>query len=451
MKNLKTICLEKSEVFQRNGIEINGKTIGTPTFGSSPTSHTELDILCDVVGLQSEELETTNYMKIICNRIYDNSTIVSDYLSQDSLGRYTNTKYSNCEIYRNIEKTRIKLVDPSPPILRNRGEYIKKLLRMSPPDYLRAYIQEFQRVDSSRLGSAYKNFWSKLEESTGGRGKTNLGHFIDWFDSLEQRMGSDIFLPPVPHITVENADYLTDIALKINQTAYDLSSRDTATYISLDAGVFRNRECIEKILGYISGNKNKCKINIFYISKHEELFKPGFGESGRKIFELFLQTVKSLRQNPTNPQVFGTLYSGGFGYCLLGAGFDFFVDTVSNYDPYFFGRRGKRSEHRKFLSDETLTMETFEGAVDLAKNEQRFPLVYDPQHKFSKLEKFDKQHVDGKEWSRHSKMSGICMWNTFVGEAIKSIPRGTDTLFFDKIQRSDYAILANMVRRLNSI
>jgi len=298
------------------------------------------------------------------------------------------------------------------------------------------------------LDATHISFWRDLSQEMNVDERGKLAHFIEWHYNLQHDRGADIFLPPVPYVTLKGVEFLIGKAIEINILAQDMIDGDVATYFSIDAEVFKNREAVERILNYIYKNPNKCRFVIFEIHNPEKILQPGFGLSSLEHLALFLRTIKSMKETTT--RIFGLLNGGGFGYCLLGAGFDFFTDTISNYVEFPQKRAGHRP--RKFLNPITITPESFEDIENYWLDHGSLPddceTCEDEYNNVLKV--FNRKTIDLDKWSVDCRKHGINVWNRLTREVINSINHNNDGLFYEIVQRTfTYTKLTPIIRDID--
>lgn len=229
--------------------------------------------------------------------------------------------------------------------------------------------------------------------------------------------------------------------------AFDLVDRDVAAFFCMDSKAFADKQTIRRIVNYIANNPNECRLVLFKILWPEKILEPKFGRYALKNLEFLLMNLRMLRKEEEDPRIYGMINGGGFGYCLLGAGFDFFTDSVSHYDYYY--PRKKKITHKKPLDPELLIPRTFEDAVAMFSEWGESPLPYLPFPKYQNVRNFNEFQVDPKEWRKDVKLAGIIMWNEYVNEIISAMDMENklETLFFEKVLKSAYSRLAQIIRK----
>lgn len=251
-------------------------------------------------------------------------------------------------------------------------------------------------------------------------------------------------IPPAPYVSNKSPN-LIDRAIEMNHDARDfIKDGEVCTAFTIDMDLFNNRQAIEKVTNYL--DQLPTRVTAFKFFDPTKILKIGFGQYAKRNFELFLRVIKSIKEEYPS-RVFGVLDGGAFGYALLGAGFDFFTDTVSNYPPYYVLTKGQRN-HRGMINAETLSIEKFEGVKH----------IYAENHILMHECKVCKRYkdtdalgtVDKQAWSEDCRRHGLQMWNKFTQEYFEAVQTEQEKLFFDKIQNSDYAILGTILRNINT-
>lgn len=453
MKTLKTEVALRSATRQRTSIGLNGKLHVSPFVVANPVTSTDLDILTTMAPKSGVNLDCLGG---VVYRIFEHDTIVGKKIK--FVDQYDLKKRIVVSNFVHLNESRIKFIDPAMELLRKRYKsYIRRYKMLKGiPDYLLRYLTEFEMADrkSTDFDALHIRFWRRLFQKIAderGTGRSKIAHFVKWQDERQRGMGSDIFLPPTPFIGVSGCEYLVEKAIEINRDASDLVDRDVATFFNMDSQVFRKREILMRVLDYVDQKPGKCVFNIFKIWNIDDIVKPGFGESARRNFELFLRVIKSMKdESKGESKVFGLLNggTGGFGYCLTGAVFDFFVYTIGGHQYYI--PHAKKVTHRKCLNPNTLVLEGFDGLKELYESYNSMPLPYLPRKKPTSPKTFSKKAIDGKRWSVESRLHDVIMWNELTREVINSMSNDDDSLFFNRVQNSDYAILAPIIRRVLS-
>jgi hypothetical protein len=432
--------IKESQVLERKKIELGQKFQKTPFFAPKPRSATDMELVCEIMNpnnlLSKEENEVeTDFFGAVVYNITDHDFLLKDKENQlHQLGLFTNK--TGEKGYKYIKQSKFKFIDPLTELYRNRSyPTIKRYLSLQKvPNYLSKYFAELSNADKDTLDVTHNNFWHNLFEN-------NLNaHFIKWHLSQQEERHADIFIPPVPFVNYKSRDFLLNKAIEINSDSLELVGETSATYFPIDIQLFRYRDSIQKILEYV--DYINTKFTVFKIMNADAILGQGFGQDARRNFELFLKVIKNIKES--NPgRVFGLLNGGGFGYCLIGAGFDFFVDNVDNYSDAPIRPSKKRARFRKILNPETLSLEPFEGAMNMLRENGIF---IGGNSVIKKYAGKNSDLIDSSEWSKDCKRHGMLTWNDLTGVAVRGINEGEDSLYFDKIVNSDYAILGNIIR-----
>lgn len=434
--------IKESQILERKKIELNQKIQKTPFFVPMPTTPVDMELVCEVFNpnnLSPKEGgdEETDFLGAVLYRIFDHDNLIKDRENQvHQLGLFTNKTLE--QGYRYIKQSKLKFIDPSTELYRNRFQTnIKKYKSLDKiPDYLSGYLTELSEANKDKLDSTHNGFWNRLFN------ENRTAHFIKWHLNQQQERKADIFIPPVPYVNHKSRDLLLDRAIEINSDSLELVGETSATFFSIDVQLFRYRDSIKKILEYLSYINTK--FNLFKITNVNALVGQGFGQDARNNFQLFLKVIKSLKEENSS-RVFGMLNGGGFGYCMIGAGFDFFVDNVNNYGDGFIRPGIKRAAFRKILNPETLSLEPSEGAMNILRDNGVFignnPIIDKYAGKNPAL-------INSREWSRDCRRHGLLTWNNLTKIVVRGINEKEDSLYFDKIVNSDYAILGNIIRKL---
>jgi hypothetical protein len=434
--------IKESQVLERKRIELNQKFQKTPFFVPKPRSATDMELVCEIMNPNNllpkkESNEETDFFGAVLYGITDHDFLLKNKENQlHQLGLFTNKIME--QGYRYVKQSKFKFISPLTELYRNRSyQAIKRYLSLQKvPNYLSSYFTELLNADKDKLDIVHNNFWHKMFTE-------NLtAHFIKWHLTQQQEREADIFIPPVPFVNYKARDFLLDKAIEVNSDSVELVGETSATYFPIDVQMFRYRESIQKILEYLDFIDTK--FNLFKINNADAIIGQGFGQDARKNFEWFLKVIKSMKEsNPS--RVFGILNGGGFGYCLIGAGFDFFVDNVDNYSDNPIRPSKKRSKFRKILNPETLSLEPFEGAMNILKDNGVF---IGDNSVIKKYAGKNQDLIDSTDWSKDCKRHGMLTWNDLTKVAVRGINEGEDSLYFDKIVNSDYAILGNIIRNL---
>lgn len=434
--------IKESLVLERKKIELNNKFQKTPFYIPKPHSTTDMNLLCEV-------MHPTNFLKDWDGEeeIDFVGAVLFDIEEHDDLTKDKESNLHQIELFTNkvvvegykyLKRTKFKLLDPHTELYRNRFKpSIKKYLKLNKiPEYLSSHFKNLLEADKSQLDAVHNNFWHKVFS------ENREAHFIKWQLNQQNIRNRDIFIPPVPFINSKSRNILIDYAIKINSYSLELVGETSATYFPIDIQLFRHRDFIKKITEYLSYINTK--FNFFKIYNSEKIIEKGFGQDARKNFEFFLKVINSLKEeDPT--KVFGILNGGGFGYCLIGGGFDFYVDNVNNYGDSFVRSGGKRPTHRKMLNEETMSLEPFEGMMNMLNDDGT---LIGNNEIINKYKGKKQNQIKSKEWSEDCRKHGILTWNGLTKIAVRSINENEDSLYFDKVLNSDYAILGNIIRNI---
>ena len=443
MDNQKLIIetIKESQVLNRKRILLNGKSQKTPFYIPLPHNPLEMDLICEISNpadlLLEESDEEKDFIGAILFKLFEHDDILRDKEHQlNQLNLFTNKTIE--QGYRYIKQTKFKLIEPGTELFRLRSiPLINKYLKINKiPNYLTEYLKILKDADRDNLEETHNEFWKKVFS------EKRTAHLIQWVIKQQKDRGADIFIPPVPYISYKSRDDLLNKAIEINSDSLELVGETSATYFSIDVQIFRYRDCVEKLLDYLSYINTR--FNLFKIINADSIIAQGFGQDARKNFEFFLKVIKSIKEE--NPQrIFGLLNGGGFGYCLIGAGFDFFVDTVNNYQENFIRPSKKRAKFRKILNEETFSLEPFEGAMNMLKDNGT---LIGNNSIIKKYQGKNKASINSHEWSEDCKRHGILTWNKLTKVAVRGINENEDSLYFDKVINSDYAILGNILRNI---
>lgn len=454
MRTLKTELAYEGHRLQRNRMFLNHKIIHTPFFVSSPHSAPELDLICELLNMNSEEESYVDSLHGICYRAFEYDTVVRNQnglLNQLDLDlRFLN------RAFRYLNGNALKIIDPCTELYRHRfSKYLNSYISLpTMPSYFRDFISILLDAPRDSLDRVHLEFWRSLFSPKRGRDnieRLKIGHFIQAHDDFQREKETDVFVPPVPFITLQNCHVFTDYTIQINMDAFDLVDRDVAAFFCLDSKVFADKQTIKRIVNYIANNPSECKLVLFKILWPERILEAKYGKYALKNLEFLLMNLRMIRKEEENPRIYGMINGGGFGYCLLGAGFDFFTDSVSHY--WYYYPRKKKTTHKKSLDPDLLIPRTFEDAEAMFSEWGESPLPYLPFPKYQNARNFNKYQVSPEEWRRDVKLAGIVMWNEYVNEIIRAMDRenNLETLFFEKVLRSAYSRLAPIIRRTISI
>ena len=434
------------ERITRTSIEVNGKHIKLPFFSAIPLSATDLKLLLEEFNpaelmAGNEQGSEVDFLNAVSYRVFEHDTVVRE--QRKSLSALT--LFKTVSAYKYTEQTKLKIIDPATELYRHRyTDYLKQYLTIEDiPPYFKHYLLKMISSDDKFARDAdHENFWNSL--FTGKEnGTLKSAHFLQWHWKRQKGMGADVFIPPVPYVSNKSPE-LIDRAIEMNHDAQDfIKDGEVCTTFIINMDLFNNKEAINKLTTYL--DKTRTRITVFKFFDPTKILEIGFGQYARNNFELFLRVIRSIKEGKPK-KVFGVLDGGAFGYALLGAGFDFFTDTVSNYPPYYRPIKGKRS-HRGMINAETLSIEKFEGLKQI--HAENNILMHDCKicNKYSYADAV--RIVDRMTWSEDCRRHGLHMWNRFTQEYFEAVEKGEEKLFFDKIQNSDYAILGTILRNIN--
>lgn len=444
MKTLALQIVEEGKVLLRKKVELNHKTVAAPFFCENVSTAEGLGLVCEMGGYSTQEKDTLNFLGATMYNIYNYDTVTSSWRS--SVNQATLMGKRVGAEFKQIDEGKLKLIDPNVELYgMSFKQPLYQYMRLKPPTFLLEHMKKLVSKDA-KSDQLHEAFWNGLFPS-GDTERADAARLIKWSERQERKDGADVYIPTVPSLKAKNCGTLTDKAIAMNNMASDIVNGDVATYFSLCADTFDNRAAIQDILNCIVDSKNR--IAVLKFIDPQNFVNISFSEHAQDNLSLFLKTLKLQNQSRDSPMLIGTLNGGGFGYCLLGAGFDFFTDTVGNYAQYPMPKPGPRSLYRQCLSDKRLVLEKYNGIRSKFIEEDQEPLPYLPSQKNKPTkEQFQKNQVNPEEWSKDCKLHGIGMWNEFTKELSEAIQFKTDTLFFDKIQRSAYATLASIINEV---
>ncbi len=426
--------------------EINNKHIKLPFFSVLPQNATDLRIVLEefnpdsIIKTMPGE-DDVDFLNAVLYRVFEYDNVVREQKS--IMGQLTLNH--NISTYKYFNQTKLKLIDPATELYRLRYKnYLKQYLSLEEiPDYLRDYLLKLISHDNLNLDAEHIKFWTDLFTST-EKGTLKSAHFLKWHWKRQKGRGADLFIPPTPYINLKS-DMLIDKAIEMNHDAREfISDGEVSTIFNVNLDLFNNKKAIEKMTNYF--DQAPTRITLFKFIDAQKILQPGFGQYAKRNFELFLRVIKSIKEEQPG-RIFGVLNGGGFGYALLGADFDFFTDSVSNYPPYYFKNVGERT-HRGMLNAETLTIEKFEGVKNIFKENNILMHECKICRKYKDLENIS--GVSRQQWSEDCRRHGLHLWNKFTKEYYEAQATEQERLFFDKIQNSDYAILGTILRNINS-
>ena len=436
--------LPDQKAITRPVIEINGKYVKLPFFSAIPQSATDLRLILEEFDpdklIEDESIGEVDFLNALSYRLFEHDKIVRE--QSNRIGQLTLD--SKISMFRYVQQTKLKLIDPSTELYRHRYKgYLKPYAALKDlPPYFGEYLKKIISRSSLDMNSEHENFWNSL--FTSKRKGTKSAHFLRWHWEIQKNRGADIFIPPTPYVS-NKFPRLIDRAIEMNYDAHDfIKDEEVSTAFVIDMDLFNDKKAIDKLTNYFDQVPNR--ITMFKLFEPTKMLRVGFGQYARQNFEFFLRAVLSIKEEQP-ARVFGLLDGGAFGYSLLGAGFDFFTDTVSNYTPYYVPSK-KRATHRGMINAETLSIEKFEGVKNIyAENRV---LMHDCKicNKYKGLENI--AVVNPKIWSEDCRRHGLHMWNKFTQECFDARRTGQDKLFFDKIQNSDYAVLGTILMNINA-
>lgn len=443
---IETSQIPIQETIKRDVVEINNKHIKLPFFSVIPLSATDLKLVLDefdpnVLMKDSADGEEVDFLNAVSYRVFEYDNVVREQkkiLNQLTISRSVST-------FKYFTQTKLKLIEPSTELyrLRYRG-YLKQYSALEEiPTYFKDYLTKLIFNDKLNLDIEHENFWESLFTSK-EKGTSKSAHFLRWHWKRQQTRGADLFIPPTPYISIKTPS-LINRAMEMNLDARDfIKDGEVSTTFNIDMDLFNNKDAIEKITNYF--DQAPTRVTLFKFVDPTKILKIGFGQYARRNFELFLKVINSIKEEQPK-RIFGVLDGGAFGYALLGAGFDFFTDTVNNYPPYYITSRGGR-KHRGMINAETLSIEKFEGVKNIFTENNI--LMHDCKicRRYKDLGNIGV--VDRQMWSEDCRKHGLHMWNNFTKEYFEGKLSGQEKLFFDKIQNSDYAILGTILRNLNT-
>jgi hypothetical protein len=417
-----------------------------PFFSVIPQSATDLKIVFEEFDpkqlmIESQNGEEVDFLNAIAYRVFEYDSIVREHTKAVHQITLSNT----ISTFKYFNQAKLKLIDPATELFRLRyRNYLREYSALEQlPEYFKEYLTKLLLNDDVDLENEHNAFWNSLFTTT-QQGTLKSAHFSRWQWKLQQSRGADVFIPPVPYVSIKTPS-LIDKALEMNLDARDfVKDGEVTTAFVIDVDLFNSKDAIEKITSHL--DKAPTKLTLFKFVNPTKILANGFGQYAKKNFELFLRVIKSIKEEQPE-RIFGVMDGGGFGYALLGAGFDFFTDTVSNYPPYYIPKKGER-KHRGMLNAETLSIERFEGVKNMHREHQ--VLMHDCKicRKYSGVENLEV--VDRQVWSEDCRRHAPHMWNGFTREYTEAKATAQEKLFFDKIQNSDYAIIGTIIRKINN-
>jgi hypothetical protein len=437
--------LSKSNILE-DTVTINGKVISRPFMVSMPRNSTDLKILTDVLDpafITSElsEYGGRDFVQAVYYKITEYEDIVKNFIKKNS--QYTLSDEKNNMKNFLMLNQRLKIIDPNTESLRlwkNNANWT----HLNPPTYLSDYFK--QRQTTKHIEDTHFSFWKGLVIPRGPKNISNIAGFISWFFSnAMEDMHSDIFLPPVPLIENDKYKYeLIKISNNINHISNSLYPNKCAYNLCFDANLFRDEQAVREISDIVSSAKTDLiAIKILGVRK---IFEPGFGSYAKNNLTFFLKVLKDIKMlNPS--KTIGLLDGGGFGYSIMGTGtIDFFIDTVSNFPQDSFPRPS--TKYRGLLHPITLTIEPIDGVMQY-QADNNGELFYD-----NSIAQFyngrDIKTVDKIKWSIDARKMGLLMWQERMAGLVNSLNSGFGTMRFDEIVRSDYAMLADVLRKVTN-
>ncbi|MDD5111117.1 MAG: hypothetical protein PHG85_01070 [Candidatus Altiarchaeota archaeon] len=454
MKTLQTEVEFQAHKLQSNSIKVNGKLVHTPFVNFVPTSKNDVELLLETIKKSNDEHYFVDRVQAVTYRVFDEERIFGGLTKKVTQNQSPSpiTIKSDENALRYMDGW-LRFIDPCTNFYRKRynGYTIGFLKLKSIPSYVERYFQKLNRCEKDSLDECHSQFWETLSKpNSEGITQETLSKLIIWNAKLQKDKNADIFLPPSPFISLTYCQELAKIAIEVNKDAQELVSWDTATFFNIDASTFQDKPTIQMILNYIADTNNPTPLTVFKLNDAKKLSDLTYGEHALNNFEFFLKVLYEIK-NDYPPKIIGLLNSGGFGYCLLGAKFDFFTDYISNYEAYI-PPRGKRPTHRAALHPITLIPEKFNNIVSARKEDGYVPLSYHPDKKYHNTQQFNKESVDGDVWGKDAKLAGMCMWNIYTREVVEAMrdKNKIDSLFFDRVQQSAFSRLGPIIRKLNA-
>ncbi len=434
------------ERITRPVIEVNGKHIKLPFFSVIPLSATDLKLVLDVFDpnelmKDNKDGNEVDFLNAVSYRLFEHDNVVREQrktISQLTLG-------STVPTYKYIEQTKLKIIEPATELYRHRYKgYLKQYAALEEiPTYFKDYLTKIVANDELDMDIEHENFWNTLFTSK-EKGTLKSAHFLRWHWKRQQSRGADVCIPPTPYVSNKSSE-LINKSIEMNHDARDfIKDGEVCTAFTVDMDLFNNKQAIEKLTNYL--DQTPTRITVFKFFDPTKILKIGFGQYARRNFELFLRVIRSIKEEHPN-RIFGVLDGGAFGYALLGTGFDFFTDTVSNYPPYYVITKSQR-KHRGMINAETLSIEKFEGVKHIFAENHTLMHECKTCKKYKSMENIG--IIDKQIWSEDCRRHGLHMWNKFTQEYFEAVQTGQEKLFFDKIQNSDYAILGTILRNINT-
>jgi hypothetical protein len=433
--------LEELRYVDRSQIILNGKSFTTPFTIFTPKSKPDKDIICENILKSSSQKSFIDFMGATAYRIFEHDMITR------GIGR-TIVNRNIDRAFVHLNQTRFKFIEMSMDSIRNgyRTYFNGFLALENIPAELREYLSDV-RNKSDSLHNLSMSFWEDLIHNS------RAVYFENWADKIQAKRLSDIFIPAIPHITLDDAEALTRMAIEINEDCQELVSRDTAIVFSLDASVLSSRRILMRILNAIAELKQS-KLCLFKIQDWEVIKNYKYGEASILNLELFLKSLKGINEGRIDNRIqFGMLNGEAFGYALLGTEFGMFQSYVGNYQDYLRSIKGRPKKHRACINPDTLVLETFEGCKTLFTEHGKIVPTHHPDGKYNNITRFDEQTIDRNEWSKDCRLVNITMWNEYTKELVDSVrpDKKYDSLFFDKIQNSAFSSIATVLRNVNNV
>ncbi|ODS36161.1 hypothetical protein BEH94_08440 [Candidatus Altiarchaeales archaeon WOR_SM1_SCG] len=449
---MKVELIQEYLTIPRGSILLNNKLVTFPFFTVGMQSKTDLDLLCDLIGMGGDLMKFTNSIQAVSYRVFEHDKVVRH--REYNLKQYNLNLNIVDKSYAQVNNA-IKFVDPATDVFRlNYSKYIDEYLTIDKniPKYFQVYLKQIKensekdKKEREDYDLLHIRFWKGLFENSG---RINVGHFIKWSEYLQKERKADIFIAPTPYIKQESCEFLLEKAIDINRKSHDLVTGDVADSFFIDAGIFQNKKLIERLVDYLGITPSE--MILFKINGYENLVNRVYGSYALKNFKFLLNTIKTdYRYFKNKVRSYGLLNGGGFGYCLLGGGFDFFTDTVSSFEYYPSHPPKRRSTHRGTIGAESLVYEKFESLKNLFDDYGETPLPYHPQKKYDNIKQLYPLQINSKEWARDCKLNSMCLWNAYVNDNINGMINKDDRLVFDRISNSAFTQLSPIIKDLNS-
>lgn len=437
----KTIQVSEEEIFS-----VNGKNMRKKFQASVPRSSVDFRILCEVfepkfISNEMEEYDGKDFLGAVVYKINEHNKIRRTFAR--NLGQSILGDALGFQMLKYLDTVKLKLIDPNSEFLRigrRNDKDIYSFLELGKvPDELKIYLNERNRTESQE--TLHNQFWLKLfQEDKRGVGITRL---LDWIFDVQESMNADILIPMTPFINTKNMKSSIEHTGRINSMSHKLKGDRGAFYLVLDVDVLKNNRAVNQIANIISDAENR-----FIIIKMlglKKITQVGYGKASRENLEFLLKILRDKKQ--LNPDIVaGLLDGGGFGYCLVGAGIDFFTDTVNNYYQDSFPKMPDKRKHRALLNPTTFSLEPFEGVIQQMRKHGHLFVDCSVADKYRGKEI---SMVDMDKWSVDARKMGLIVWQKRMASLLSGNQKfGLDKIRFDEILNSDFAILGNIVRRV---